>query len=138
MVGSVRQLQAQHIMVTVPKTLGQDALIAQVRAELEDDHVHMVLVVDSGGRLVTTIERDDLDPGTDDCSLASRWGGLEGRTVQAKTPVPTIDRMLSTGRRRLAVVDDDRRLRGLVCLKRSRSGYCSDEDLRARAHDVAR
>ena len=46
--------------------------------------------------------------------------------------------MSATSSRRLAVVDDDHRLLGLLCLKRSGSGFCSDDDVisrrRARIH----
>ena len=35
--------------------------------------------------------------------------------------------MITTGIRRLAVVDGDLRLLGLLCLKASRTGFCSDE-----------
>ena len=128
--------RVRQIMVTFPKRLGADARIADVRAEFEDEHVHMVLVVDRDGRLVTAIERLDLTPELDASSLASVCGRLEGRTVSPMTPLPAITRLLgSTGRRRLAVVDDDGLLRGLVCLKRSRSGYCDDKDVRARANE---
>ncbi|WP_236791802.1 HPP family protein [Amycolatopsis sp. GM8] len=128
-------LQARHIMVTVPKRLGADARIAHVRAEFENDHVHLVLVVDRDGRLVTAIERADLTPGLDDSSFASACGRLEGRTVSATTPVTAIARLLGSTRRRLAVVDDHGRLLGLVCLKRSRRGYCDDDGVRARAQE---
>jgi CBS domain-containing protein len=41
--------------------------------------------------------------------------------------------MLAWGRRRLAVVDRDGKLQGLLCLKRSWSGFCSNRDVRARS-----
>ena len=41
--------------------------------------------------------------------------------------------MTSTGRRRAAVTSADGRLLGLLCLKASRAGFCSDQDVRARA-----
>jgi hypothetical protein len=43
--------------------------------------------------------------------------------------------MNATGRRRAAVIRDDGKLVGLLCLKASRSGFCSEEDVRARALD---
>lgn len=126
---------ALNIMVTVPKTLGTDARIDHVRAELDDDHVHMVLVVDREGRLVTTIERADLTPDLDGSALASAYGRLAGRTVTSMTPTTTIAQLLDSTGRRLAVVDERRFLRGLVCLKQSRDGYCGDDDVRARANE---
>jgi CBS domain-containing protein len=125
-------LEARHLMVTRPKTLSTDARVEHVRAELDDDHVHLVLVVEARGRLVTTIERGDLVPELDDSSLASACGRLDGRTVTLPTPLSIIVGLLGPGRRRLAVVDDDGRLQGLVCLKRSGSGFCTDDDVRAR------
>ena len=41
--------------------------------------------------------------------------------------------MLAAGGRRLAVVDHRLRLLGLLCLKRSGLGFCSDRDVAARA-----
>ena len=41
--------------------------------------------------------------------------------------------MREQGTRRLAVVDDDGDLLGLLCLKRTLDGFCSDADVRARA-----
>ena len=41
--------------------------------------------------------------------------------------------MTETGRRRAAVTSADGRLLGLLCLKASRAGFCSDQDVRARA-----
>ena len=44
-------------------------------------------------------------------------------------------RMLDADRRRLAVVGPDGTLRGLLCLKRTRRGFCSNRDVRSRALD---
>jgi hypothetical protein len=41
--------------------------------------------------------------------------------------------MTATGRRRAAVTSADGRLLGLLCLKASQAGFCSDHDVRARA-----
>lgn len=131
-------MQARELMVTTPKTVGADARAADVRAQLEDDHVHLVLVVDHDGRLLTTIERRDLRGEPGDSSPASALGSLDGRVVAPTTPETTITRLLdSGGRRRLAVVDGEGRLLGLVCRNRSRTGYCDDEGVRDRATDRA-
>jgi hypothetical protein len=45
--------------------------------------------------------------------------------------------MLAARHRRLAVVGAEGELLGLLCLKRSGSGFCSDEDVAARAADQA-
>jgi hypothetical protein len=41
--------------------------------------------------------------------------------------------MTATGRRRAAVTSAGGLLLGLLCLKASRAGFCSDQDVRARA-----
>ena len=41
--------------------------------------------------------------------------------------------MTATGRRRAAVTSADGQLLGLLCLKASQAGFCSDQDVRARA-----
>ena len=47
-------------MVTICKTRGPETQLAEIRRLLDDDHVHMALIVAVDGRLLTTIERDDL------------------------------------------------------------------------------
>lgn len=124
----------QDVMVTCPKTHEPASGVRQIRALFEDDHVHMALIVADDRRLVTTIERRDL-PATGPASMvASELGTLAGRTV---APSEELDRVTATllrrGRRRLAVVDESGRLLGLLCLKRSGTGYCSDAGIRERA-----
>jgi hypothetical protein len=44
--------------------------------------------------------------------------------------------MLRNRLRRIAVVDEHGALLGLLCLKRSGTGFCSDDDVAARAADL--
>lgn len=121
-------------MVTYPKTHGSGSGLAEIRAFLEDDHVHMALIVAAGGRLVTTIERPDLAATTSISVAAAKLGALIGRTAGPADPLDAATAtLLREGRRRLAVVDDFGRLLGLLCLKRDGTGYCSDEGIRGRA-----
>ncbi|NGN91838.1 CBS domain-containing protein [Nocardioides sp. KC13] len=119
--------------MSIPKTLPHDASIEAAREVLEDAHVHMVLLT-RGGELVGTITRDDLP---DDCRSpgpALSIAVLQGRTVAPTETVAEVrGRMLARKQRRLAVVDDDHQLLGLLCLKRDHSGFCSDQGVRARA-----
>ena len=126
-------------MVTRPKTLGLQTTVDQVRVLFEDDHVHIALVVDLEGRLVTTIERSDIAPEVDGSALAAGVGTRAGRTIHPGRPLSeaTSD-LLSRGRRRLAVTDDRNHLLGLLCLKRSGLGYCSDNGVLARAKERAK
>jgi CBS domain-containing protein len=62
---------------------------------------------------------------------------LSGRTVPPTASADEAAQVLvATDARRLAVVDGDGVLLGLLCLKRRRTGFCSDRDARARAADV--
>ncbi|TQL69779.1 CBS domain protein [Nocardioides albertanoniae] len=126
-------LTTAEVMVSIPKTLPHDASTAAVREALEDRHVHMVLLT-RAGRLVGTVVRDDVPADRPSRSPALGIASLEARTVAPSDPIGRVrDRMVVARLRRLAVVDDDRRLLGLLCLKRDRSGFCSDHGVRARA-----
>lgn len=122
------------VMVHHPKTLPAWASVAEARAELLDDHVHLVLVVEEG-RLAGTIERIDL-VGAPGSAPAVEHAVLGGRTIE-----PTVAAedarllLLARGRRRLAVVDEHGTLLGLLCLKRRLTGFCSDADVAARTAD---
>nr|WP_241248634.1 CBS domain-containing protein [Nocardioides sp. KC13] len=122
-------------MVQRPKLLPSTATVLDVRDFFRDDHVHAALVVD-GDRLLAVIEPDDLE--SDDLEAgedgpARAMGTLLGRTVAPYADLWTIWRwMTSNGRRRMAVIEDGRCV-GLLCLKRSGRGFCSDAGVRARA-----
>jgi CBS-domain-containing membrane protein len=126
------------VMLSVPKTLPRTATAAQVRAELADEHVHLVLLTE-GARLVGTIGRGDLPQGAAPDAPASAHATLAGRTVPAATPAAdAFARLVASGERRLAVVGPAGELLGLLCLNRRRTGFCSDADVAARAADRER
>lgn len=120
-------------MLRAPKVLVASATVGEVRALFEDDHVHAALVV-SGETLLSVVERPDLD-GLPDALPAHRAGRLTGRVVSPE--VDLYATWLSMSRRRLAVVDGNGRLLGLLCLKRSGRGFCSDADVAAREAENA-
>jgi CBS-domain-containing membrane protein len=125
------------VMLRHPKVLDAQATVDQARAALTDDHVHMVLLTE-GSTLVGTLVRTDLphpiqrsDQGS---GPALPWSTLRDRTVPSATSADTVNKLLiERGLRRLAVIDHDGTLLGLMCLKRSRTGFCSDEDVASRA-----
>jgi CBS domain-containing protein len=83
------------------------------------------------------VERADLPATLPGATPARSVGTLAGRTVGPDDPVERAAAILARQRRRrLAVVDGAGRLLGLLCLKRSRTGFCSDADVRARAADA--
>lgn len=120
------------VMITEPKTMTTDATVAEVKAVFRDDHVHMVLLTESGVLAGTLVRADVHDAA--DAAPALPLAVLAGRTIPPSASVEEARRALvATGARRLAVVDGDGVLLGLLCLKRSRTGFCSDLDVRARA-----
>ncbi|MBB1159555.1 MULTISPECIES: CBS domain-containing protein [Amycolatopsis] len=124
------------VVVRLPKTLPAHASVAEARACFADDHVHLLLFTDSG-RLLGTLVREDLDDSA--CGPALRYARLAGRTVPADLPAEAARRLLlRRGQRRLAVINRDGALLGLLCLKRRRTGFCSDADVAARAADRLR
>ena len=123
-----------EVMVRRPKTLPAEASVAQALGALADDHVHLLLLVD-GDRLVGTVSRADLpEAAAAVVGRAATFATLAGRTVRPGTSAEeAMARMSRAALRRLAVTDDDGRLLGLLCLKRRGDGFCSDDDVAARA-----
>jgi hypothetical protein len=105
-----------------------------MRDFFHDDHVHAALIVSPAGHLAAVVERDDIAGCQAPDAAAAPLGRLAGRTVPAGASLADVHRvMTATGRRRAAVTSADGRLLGLLCVKASRTGFCSDRDVRARA-----
>jgi hypothetical protein len=119
-------------MVTTPKVHKGTTTVADLREFFKDDHVHAALIV-NGRRLVSVVERNDLTgrlPNTPSASL----GRLADRAVISSHDLNQAYRkMVRERRRRLAVIGPTGDLIGLLCLKQSQSGFCSDTDVAARA-----
>ena len=129
------QSTAADVAVHHPTVHPPEATVGDVRRFLAGAHVHLALVVDQDGRLVSTLVREDLSGHADDVA-ATEVGTLAGRTVPAELPVELLpDRMRALGARRVAVVDQAGRLVGLVCRKASGEGYCTDEGIRSKRAD---
>jgi CBS domain-containing protein len=125
------------LVVRLPKTMGPGATVAEARAAFADDHVHMLLLTDAG-RLLGTLLPGDLGDSAADDSPASDHATLDDRTVSPSLPAEDARLLLlASGQRRRAVVDGSGRLLGLLCLKRRRTGFCSDADVAARAAERA-
>ena len=134
--GSVDEVvpTAAEAMITTPVRHPLSATVGEIRDFFRDDHVHASLIVRPAGYLEAVVERDDIAGCLGLDAAAAPLGRLEGRTVPAGTSLAEVRRaMIATGRRRAAVTSDDGRLLGLLCLKASRAGFCSDQDVRARA-----
>ena len=129
-----RQKRVEDVMVTCPKTLPPECTVKQVRSLFDDDHVHMALIVDARGLLLTTLERSDIPADAGGTAKATAFGVIRHRTIDPQLPAEAATAALqAAGRRRLAVVDGHGKLLGLLCLKRTGLGFCSDAGVAARA-----
>jgi CBS domain-containing protein len=105
--------------------------VGELREYFEDEHVHMALLVENG-KLVGAIERADLAGADRRDAHAAEVATLEGRTTAPDVELAeALTGMRRAGRRRLAVTDGDALL-GLLCLKASGNGFCSDADVGSR------
>jgi CBS domain-containing protein len=119
-------------MVTRPAVHPTSITVGELRPFFADSHVHIALLVDGGGRLVGTVERADLAAATSDTVPAREIAALDGRTIRPEAALSeAIAVMRRGGRRRLAVTTEGSLL-GLLCLKASKHGFCSDADVAAR------
>jgi CBS domain-containing protein len=129
---------AAEAMLTIPVRHSLAASVGEIRDFFRDDHVHAALIVSPAGYLKAVVERDDIAGCQALDAAAAPLGRLTGRTVPAGASLAEVHRaMIATGRRRIAVIGADGRLLGLLCLKASQRGFCSEHDVRARALDKA-
>lgn len=124
-------------MITIATLSDPATTAADLRVMFDDDHIHAALIV-ADGHLIAVIERPDLESGPRGDALAAKLGTLHGRVLAPDVPLEQArQRMLRAGRRRMAVIDFDGTYRGLLCLKRTGTGFCSDQDVRARSAESA-
>ena len=121
-------------MLTSPVRHPLSVTVGEIRDFFDDGHVHAALIVGPAGYLAAVVERNDLTRSQDPSAAAVTLGRLTGRTVIEDARLRATEQsMCATGRRRVAVIRDDGKLVGLLCLKASRTGFCSEDDVRARA-----
>jgi CBS domain-containing protein len=123
-------------MLTTPVRHPLGVTVRELWDFFADDHVHAALIVGPAGYLAAVVERGDITHSLVPDAAAAPLGRLAGRIVLEDASLAEIRRaMNAAGRRRAAVISEDGRLLGLLCLKASRAGFCSEEDVRARALD---
>ena len=120
-------------MLTTPARHPLSATVGEIRDFFRDDHVHAALIVSPAGYLEAVVERDDIAEYQALDARAAPLGRLAGRTVLPGASLAEVRRAMTPTGRRAAVTSADGRLLGLLCLKASRAGFCSDQDVRARA-----
>ncbi len=136
MTASRRPTTVADAMVRHPVVHPASLTVAEARLALDDPHRHLLLIV-SGRRLLGTVARDDLLGADDDTAPALTSARLVGRLTLPHQPLaPLHDAMARAGERRRAVVDEHGLLLGLLCLKASASGFCTDAGIAARRASV--
>jgi hypothetical protein len=129
---------AAEAMLTIAKKHPPSATVREIRDFFRDNHVHAALIVNGAGYLEAVVERGDIDGCQTLDAPAAPLGRLAGRTVPPEASLDELHQaMITAGRRRAAVTSADGRLLGLLCLKASQAGFCSDQDVRNRALDNA-
>jgi CBS domain-containing protein len=118
-------LTVGEVMISKPKTLPVTATVGDARRMFENPSVRTALVVDDG-RYAGELTREDVDGQDDAAALAGLASNATGTAAQDDTVAAALERMDAAGTDRLAVVDPDGILRGLVCLSRSRGQLCTD------------
>jgi CBS domain-containing protein len=128
-----RRRTVADAMVTEVKRHDARTTVREIRALFDDEHVQAAIIV-GDGTLLAVVDRADLSPDGDENALAVHLGGRRGRVIAPDADLARAQQlMLDSGRRRLAVVDGAGKVCGLLCLKRTRSGFCSNRDVRARS-----
>lgn len=123
-------------MLRHPTVHPVDLTVGEARSVLDARPKTRVLLLVEHGMLVSVVTRDDLAGADDDAALAITFGSLDGRTVAPDAPIDTTREQMAR-ERRVAVVAADGRLLGLLCLKRSGAGFCTDEGVAQMRRDRA-
>ena len=118
-------LTVAEVMISRPKTLATTATVADARRLFENPSVRTALVVEDR-RYAGELTRDDVDGVDDGAVLAELASTSTGTAAHDDTVASALAQMDASGTDRLAVVDADGTLRGLVCLSRSHGQLCTD------------
>jgi CBS domain-containing protein len=132
MAAAAHEQSIAEAMISDPKTHSVEISLADAIDAFTDTHIHMLLLT-RDGILHGTLVRDDLPPGLDPRRPAVSLATIVERTI---CPTRSLDeatqRLNRSMARRLAVTNADRSLVGLLCLKRTRLGFCTEADVLAR------
>lgn len=117
-------LTVGEVMISRPKTLPLTATVADARALFANASVRTALLVDDG-RYAGELTRADVE-GKDDAAVLGELASTTATVTRSDTVAAALERMDAAGTDRLAVVEPDGTLRGLVCLSRSHGHLCTD------------
>jgi CBS domain-containing protein len=117
---------AADLMLRDPKTLGGDASVGEVRAQLANPKVQMVLLAD-GGRFLGAVTTIPAGAAADERALD--YADPDPETIFPGEPaLSAFDRAAASAHRRVIVLGDDGSLLGLLCLNVSRTRFCQTPD----------
>jgi CBS domain-containing protein len=109
-------------MLREPKTLTGDASVAEVREQLANPKVQIVLLADGrvfkGAVTALPTEAAPTEPAVTYAEQAPETIPPEASADEAYA------RAAASPTRRVIVLDDDHNLLGLLCLNQSRTGFC--------------
>jgi CBS-domain-containing membrane protein len=115
-------LVAADLMLRDPKTLTADASVAEVRDQLANPRVQMVLLADDRA-FKGAVTQIPADAAPDDRALD--YADPEAEVISPRASADdAFERAAASPTRRVVVLDDDRTLLGLLCLNASRTGFC--------------
>lgn len=114
---------AADLMLRNPKTLAGDASVGEVRSQLANPKVQMVLLADGHAfRGAVTAIPADAAP----ADLALDYAVNEPETLPPDASADeAFERTAASHHRRVIVLDGDDNLLGLLCLNQSRTGFCT-------------
>jgi CBS domain-containing protein len=119
-------LTVGEVMISRPKTMPADALVADARRAFENPSVRTVLLATDDGAFRGAVERDALPAGARDDERAVTYAETEPATATPDMPIPEAIKLLDDQTEpRLIVLDEDgATLRGLLCFNRGSSEFC--------------
>jgi len=112
-------VSAADLMLREPKTLAGDASVAEVREQLANPKVQLVLLADGRAfKGAVTALPAEAEP-------ALAYADRDPETIPPDaSDDDAFARATASPNRRVIVLDDDRNLLGLLCLNQSRTGFC--------------
>jgi hypothetical protein len=109
-------------MLRDPKTLPGDASVGEVRVQLANPKVQMVLLAESG-KLVGAVTAIPANAAADE--QAARYADPNPDTISPiESAITAFDRAVASPQRRVIVVDGEGNLLGLLCLNPCRTRFC--------------
>lgn len=118
----MKGLRAADVMLREPKTVPGNARVDEVRAQLANPKVQMVLLAD-GRRFVGAISA--IPPNAADDGPAVAYADPSPETISSDASAESAYEQASASpHRRVIVLGPDAELVGLLCLNESRTRFC--------------